>query len=76
MKRFIDLRGMGTGSRFAWWDTIRDQFDQYCGDYAWDTWREFIESVGYDGRWHVDEVSRRYRPLAPEWVHEEVEEDE
>jgi hypothetical protein len=41
MIRFIDLRGQGTGYRFAFWDTVTDQFFQFSGSQAWDTADDF-----------------------------------
>jgi hypothetical protein len=76
MKRFIDLRGQYTGHRFAWWCTVRDEFEMYGGDMAWLTWRDFIDSVEMSGLYHVDEVARRYRPLAPDWAHEPDPDDD
>lgn len=61
MKRFIDLRGMETASRFAWYDTVNDRFEIHCGGATWDTWNEFAQD--YEG----DELDR-YRNLAPNWT--------
>lgn len=36
MIRFIDLRGQDTGYRFAFWDTVKDQFMTVNNDQAWD----------------------------------------
>jgi len=63
MKRFIDLRGQGTGCRFAWWDTIRDEFESFSGDQAWNTWNEFMEVC-------LSEKQERYKRLCPAWVFE------
>jgi hypothetical protein len=61
MKRFIDLRGQGTGSRFAWYDTVTDSFEKHGTFQDWDTWDEFEED--YEG----DEIDR-YKGLTPEWA--------
>ena len=44
MKRFIDLRNnyIDIFYRFAWWDTISDQFETYNDHMAWNTWRDFV----------------------------------
>ena len=64
MKKFIDLRGQGTGTGFAWWCTVRDVFECYNGNYAWDTWGEFKEDyLAFHGR----ELSR-YHSLCPSWA--------
>lgn len=63
MKRFIDLRGQYTGYRFAWWDTVRDEFESFSGDQAWDTWGEFVEVCS-------PEAQERYKRLCPMWAFE------
>ncbi len=73
MKRFIDLRGQHTLHRFAWWCTIRDEFDSYAGDQAWCTWAEFAASLICDG----DPLElQRYMRLAPAWVREPDPDDD
>ena len=69
MKRFIDLRGQGTGMRFAWWDTVLDRFECHSNEYAWDTWEEFLND-------HEGDDFLRYKCLCPEWAFIEIEEDE
>jgi hypothetical protein len=64
MKRFIDLRGQGTGSRFAWYDTVTDSFETHGTFQDWDTWAEFEDD--YEG----DEIER-YKGLTPEWAFRE-----
>lgn len=76
MKRFIDLRGQHTGYRFAWWDTVRDCFDEYAGDQAWDTWDEFLDSVRADDLLRVEYVSDRLSPLVPAWAFEPDPDDD
>jgi len=61
MKRFIDVRGQHIGERFAWWDTVADKFESFRGEYAFNTWKDFVEV--YKG----DELDR-YRGLCPSWV--------
>ena len=61
MKVFVDLRGAPiAGVRFAWWDTVRDEFERHGGSMAWDRWEEF-ES---DCMAPMD----RYERLAPNWA--------
>ena len=78
MKRFIDLRGQHTLHRFAWWDTVRDEFDKYYGDQAWCTWDEFVESVERDGTVHPHEsmVLPRLKRLCPAWAFEPDPDDD
>jgi hypothetical protein len=47
---------------------VRDEFEEYGGDMAWDTLREFADSVELDGNYRVHEVMKRYEPLAPDWA--------
>ena len=61
MKRFVDIRGQGTGSRFAFWDTIHDQFETHGTEMAWDAVDEFRQA--YQG----DELDR-YVSLCPPWA--------
>ena len=68
MKRFVDIRDAETGFRFAWWDTVIDEFETHGGNMAWDDWTEF--AADYDG----DELDR-YRSLVPSWAHEVSEKD-
>lgn len=42
MKQFIDLRGQDTNGRFAWYDTVTQQFERHSGKTAWDTWRNYV----------------------------------
>lgn len=80
MKRFIDLRGQETGSLFAWYDTVRDEFECYNGSFDWSSWREF--ATDFDTHWGstvaiqqatngkeaIYKALQRYRPLLPSWV--------
>ena len=61
MKRFINLRGQETGYNFAWWDTVIEEFEQHCGDFAFRDWSDFEEY--YEG----DDIDR-YKRLCPQWV--------
>lgn len=61
MKRFVDIRGQGTGDCFAFWCTINDRFEEHSFEMAWDTWDEFEKD--YEGN-----DLERYKSLCPEWV--------
>jgi len=61
MKRFIDLRGQHAGGNFAWWDTVRDEFERHGYAMAWDTWNDFATS--YTGT-----ELERYERLLPNWA--------
>ena len=46
MKRFINLSDQilpGT-KEFAWWDTVRDRFEQFSGEQSWETTHGFAEA--------------------------------
>lgn len=64
MKRFIDIRGQGTGYRFCWFDTIHDQIEHHSGQTVWNTFAEFEEDFDDNNGEHLS----RYRHLAPEWT--------
>lgn len=68
MKRFVDVRVAEIGGRFAWYDTVADQFETHAGSMVWETFREFADD--YDG----DEIER-YRSLTPDWAFGKIEED-
>lgn len=61
MKQFIDLRGQGTGGRFAFYDTNSDMFETFGGEQVFESFDEFVDL--YDGK----ELSR-YEALMPEWT--------
>ena len=61
MKRFIDLRDQGTGGRFAWFDTVKDEFETHSYCMTWDTFGEFVDD--YKGA-----AVERYQSLAPDWA--------
>ncbi len=68
--RFIDIRGQGTGCRFAFWDTVTDSFVSVDGDYAWTSWGEFAEFFDT-----FADALGRYRSLCPDWVIDDGEDD-
>ena len=63
MKRFVDLRGQDLNWRFAWYDTVRDEFESFNGEQVFDTWDEFAEVCS------SNEIEQ-YRRLCPQWVFE------
>jgi hypothetical protein len=76
MKRFIDLRGQETCSRFAFYCTVRDRFESFAGDQTWDTWDDFEGSARLaHAQQEPTEFSsgclKRYRRLCPPWAFEE-----
>jgi hypothetical protein len=72
MIRFIDLRGQGTGYRFAYFDTRTDKFlvlgDEY--DSCWDEFHEVEMLTGVP----IDFLARLER-LTPQWAKEPGEDD-
>ena len=67
MKRFIDLRGQAISSRFAWFNTGDDHFEEFDGSQAWDTWDEFADDYAHTNRVTMGDLGR-YRVLCPAWV--------
>ena len=63
VKRFVDLREAETGYRFAWFDTVTDEFERHSGSMAWSSFPEFAED--FEG-----EDLERYRGLTPKWAFE------
>ncbi len=41
MIRFVDLRGQECGGRFAWYDTVRGEFENWWGRETWETFEDF-----------------------------------
>lgn len=69
MIRFVDMRAADiAGSRFAFFDTVKDRFVQKAGEHAWETWGDFEEVCGMvdpdDDQHPID----RFRGLCPAWV--------
>ena len=62
MIRFIDLTDkiIEGEQMFAWYDTVRDNFLEFCGIQTWDSWEVFL--ADYNG----DEVER-FKRLIPNW---------
>ena len=91
MLRLVDLRGAGTGHRFAIWDTVVDRFVEIDGDQAWDSWKGDLQPLKESkekrmkgnadweelGRIHGElEMLERVRWLLPLWAREEPGNDE
>lgn len=72
MIRFIDIRGQGTGCRFAFWDTITDEFCKFDGFMAWQDIADFTEYFNAAGGKYRDMVSEsgieRFLTLMPDWA--------
>lgn len=69
MKHFIDLRGQETGHVFAFWDTVKNRFEEFSATQAWCSFRDFHED--YLGEHREDDFGlERYRTLCPEWMKE------
>ena len=75
MIRFIDIRGQGTGYRFAFFDTSVDKFVMRDDRHVWDTWDEILETVKgviNEKGFSVDGADllfvKRLENLCPEWV--------
>jgi hypothetical protein len=66
MIRFVDIRGQGTGYRFAFWDTIIDKFCEFNSEQAWEDANDFEEAFNLDrGRFPSIE---RFTNLMPAWT--------
>ncbi|MHA1572980.1 MAG: hypothetical protein ACTSX8_03215 [Alphaproteobacteria bacterium] len=71
MIRFVDMRAAGIDcTRFAFWNTVVDQFVDINGAEGWETWAEFAEEW-QAGRGDPQELER-YRHLTPAWAFEAV----
>ena len=72
MIRFVDIRGQGTGSRFAFWDTTRSEFCKFNGEQAWDDATDFAEAFNLAGGQFADMVRvsgiERFTGLMPDWT--------
>lgn len=71
MIRFVDIRGQGTGYRFAFWDTVRDRFLEFGGDQAWEDKEDFLQCFG---KFQTD--LDMYIGLMPEWASIPMTDDE
>ena len=80
MIRFVDIRAQGTGYRFAFWDTTRDNFCEFSGEQAWKSATDFAESFNLAGGKFADMVSvsgiGRFTGLMPDWTATPMGEDD
>lgn len=67
MKRFVDLRQSEIGCNFAWWDTVRNVFESFNGDFGFEDWEDFTYSFNSDNRYKDVDLAR-YRSLCPDWA--------
>ena len=70
MFRFIDLRGQGTGYRFAFFDTRTDSFLEFGYDMSWDSLEDLKESCMEN-----HDLFSRLSRLCPEWVNDGKEDN-
>lgn len=70
MIRFIDLRGMSTGYRFAFFDTVTDSFVKVGSDQVWRDRADLTESLGGDPR------GPRLLGFLPEWADTPAEDED
>ena len=64
MIRFVDIRDQGTGYRFAFFDTVRDEFVKIGGDQVWDDKSDLLDSLESDPS--IDKS--RFIGLMPKWA--------
>lgn len=76
MMRFVPFED-GEEKRFAWFNTITDQFQTFVGMQAFDTWTEFAVAIKDDFEQfgvapdELDSMLDRFRRLFPkEWPKE------
>lgn len=62
MIRFVDLRYQATGYRFAFFDTVTDQFMSFDGEQVFDVRRDLELVVP------SPELFKRLEGLMPDWV--------
>jgi len=67
MIRFIDIRNQGTGNRFAFYDTVTDEFLKIGGEMAWVNLEEF--------ECKDSAMLARCLNICPEWVNDEEKDD-
>lgn len=82
MKRFIDLRGQIYNDDdlpkneqtpvFAFFCTVRDQFETFGGEQNWESIEDFHIAYSCDKKIETDnkELFKRLRNLIPDWVPE------
>lgn len=77
MIRFIDLRYQGTQHRFAFWDTVMDEFITIAKCQAWEDWEELEMDIRIaHGSGTHGEYTNRLAALCPQWVHQPATDEE
>lgn len=80
MIRFVDIRGNGTGHRFAFWNTVSNKFCEFFSEQAWDDIDDFTEAFNLAGGEFSDGVRKsgieRFTELCPDWVAVKMSDDE
>ena len=69
MIRFIDIRNLGTGSRFSFFDTVTMNYIEIGGEQSWNNWDEFLEISS------LSDDLERFKRLCPDWVFDGGEDD-
>ncbi|HEY8877778.1 MAG TPA: hypothetical protein VIN03_09465 [Roseateles sp.] len=67
MIRFVDIRGQDIGHRFAFWDTIRQEFCTFSGCQAWDDADDFARDYRSHGQEFFGGLER-FTGLMPAWA--------
>lgn len=77
MIRFVDIRGADTGTRFAFWSTVTDQFLTIDGVQSWNDSQDLIECMDSDCDYDDDERDRqRLLTKLPAWANLPVPEEQ
>jgi len=69
MIRFIDIRGQGTGNRFAFYNTVNSSFVEASDEVAWESMDDFRSDCDDEA------VFKRCSSLCPNWVNDGQEDD-
>ena len=67
MIRFIDIRNQGTGERFAFWNTVVNQFLTQSNTEAWGSWKDFVSDCIIEDEKDKRNL-KRLKGICPEWV--------
>lgn len=69
---FIDLSFYEIpGARFAFWDTVSNEFVQLLHNQAWSTWDEFYHDFQCEYSPVLWVKAERFKLLCPNWAFEE-----
>ena len=71
MIRFIDIRGQGTGDRFAFYNTINYDFFSCDRIQSWSNWDEFADDYDLAELYDIE----RFKSLCPEWAFNDDEDE-